>query len=60
MGIVVLANTINVDDVVTFAMAISLLDSVAHVDDGHRRARTRRHQPAWAATQRVERAMGTP
>jgi hypothetical protein len=31
-------------------MAISLMSCVVHVDDGHRRARTRRHQPPWAVT----------
>ncbi|HEY6882365.1 MAG TPA: hypothetical protein VI299_30245 [Polyangiales bacterium] len=50
MGIVVLATILNLDDDITFAMVISPVNTVVLMDDGHRRARTQRHQPAWAVT----------
>ena len=50
MGIVVLTTIVNLDDVTSSAMAISLVSDIAHVDDEHRRTRTLRHQPAWSVT----------
>jgi hypothetical protein len=36
VGIVVLATIVNLDDVTSVAMAVSLMSYVVHMDDGHR------------------------
>jgi hypothetical protein len=50
VGIIVLVAVIQLDDVITATMGIILVNRVAHVDDGHRRAWSLRHQLTRAVT----------